>query len=95
MKTYKGMKSDMTCRGFQYEPGGKYEIDDGVELCKRGFHGCKMPLDVLPYYPPGQNFRYFEVEQDGEISVSKDNSKVVSSKIKIGTEIGLSGLIEA
>lgn len=95
MKTYKGMNSDMTCRGFQYEPDGEYEMDGEIKVCKRGFHGCEMPLDVLQYYAPGRNSRYFEVEQDGEIVKDDYNTKIASRKIKIGTEIGLAGLIEA
>ena len=95
MKTYKGMKSDMTCRGFQYEPGGKYKMDGEIKLCKHGFHGCEMPLDVLRYYRLGENNRYFEVEQSGEIAKDSLDSKIASSQIQIGEEIGVSGLIKA
>lgn len=95
MKTYKGFNDDMTCRGFQYKPGGEYEMDGEIKVCKRGFHGCEMPLDVLQYYAPGKCSRYFEVEQDGEIVKDNYDTKIASSKIKIGTEIGLTGLIEA
>lgn len=95
MKAYKGFNADMTCRDFQYKPGGEYEMNGEIKVCKRGFHGCEMPMDVLQYYPPGTNSRYFEVEQDGEIVKSDDNSKIASSKIKIGAEIGLSGLVDA
>lgn len=95
MKTYKGMRSDMTCRGFQYEPGGEYEMEGEIKLCKRGFHGCEMPLDVLRYYRPDENNRYFEVEQSGEIAKDGLDSKIASSKIQIGEEIDLSDLIKA
>ena len=47
---YKGMKSDMSCKGFQYEIGRSYKTDK-VELCECGFHACLNPIDVLYYYP--------------------------------------------
>ena len=43
---YKGMKSDMSCKGFQYEIGRSYKTDK-VELCEYGFHACLNPRDVL------------------------------------------------
>lgn len=95
MKTYKGFNDDMTCLEFQYEQGGEYEMDGKIELCERGFHSCKMPLNVLRYYAPGENSRYFEVEPDGKIVEDSIDSKIASSKIKIGTEIGLPGLVSA
>ena len=93
MKTYKGFDKDLKCRGFQYEIGGEYETDK-AECCEEGFHACENPLYVFSYYPPAGN-RFCEVEQSGEVDKSDDDSKVASTKIKIGAEIGLSGLITA
>ena len=90
---YKGMDKDMRCRGFQYEVGKEYETDK-AEVCECGFHACEYPLDVFNYYPPSGS-RFFEVEQSGELSRSDDSSKVASSKIKIGAEISISGLVKA
>lgn len=91
---YKGFNSDLTCRGFQYKIGGKYSCDEKIVLCKKGFHACEEPLDVLNYYGKPDS-RYCLVEQSGEIIRSVDNSKQVSSKIKIIKEIGLDGLVKA
>ncbi len=93
MKTYKGFNKDMTCRGFQYEIGKEYETDK-VKTCECGFHACEYPLDCFGYYPPAES-RYCEVEQSGEISKNGGDSKVASSKIKIGAEIGVKDLIKA
>ena len=93
MKTYKGFDKDLKCRGFQYEIGKEYETDT-AKACESGFHACENPLDVLDYYPPADS-RYCEVEQSGEIDKDSDDSKIASTKIKIGAEIGLSGLINA
>ena len=93
MKGYKGFDKDLKCRGFQYEIGKEYE-EEKAEACTCGFHACEMPLDVFNYYAPAGN-RFCEVEQSGEISRGEGDSKVASTKIKIGAEIGIPGLIKA
>ena len=93
MKTYKGFDKDLKCRGFQYEIGKEYETDT-AKACESGFHACENPLDVFGYYPPADS-RYCEVEQSGEIDKDSDDSKIASTKIKIGAEIGLTGIIKA
>lgn len=94
IKSYKGMDKDMKCRGFQYEPGGIYEADHAVRCGGPGFHACEIPLDVFHYYTPAES-RFFVVEQDGELSRDNGDSKVASSALKIGAEIGIPGLIKA
>lgn len=94
IKSYKGMDKDMKCRGFQYEPGGIYEADHAVRCGGPGFHACEIPLDVFHYYTPAES-RFFVVEQDGELSRDNGDSKVASSVLKIGAEIGIPGLIKA
>ena len=94
MKAYKGFDKDLKCRGFQYEIGKEYEEKE-AEACEKGFHACENPLEVLRYYPPCDGNRYCEVEQDGELSKHGGDSKVASTKIKIGVELGLKGLIQA
>ena len=94
MKTYKGFDKDLKCRDFQYEIGKEYEMDGPIDACKRGFHACEAPLDVFRYYPPGIS-RYCEVEQSGDIDKHGDDSKVASSKIKIGAEVSVPHLIKA
>ena len=93
IKSYKGFDKDLKCRGFQYEIGREYEEKKAV-ACNSGFHACEVPLDVLGYYPPATS-RYCEVEQDGQFSRDGGNSKVASTKIKIGAEIGIPGLVKA
>ena len=93
IKSYKGMDANMQCRGFQYEVGGEYETDK-AKACEVGFHACEMPLDVFNYYAPAGS-RFFEVEQDGELSRHDDDSKVASTKLKVGAEIGIPGLVRA
>ena len=94
MKAYKGFDKDLKCRGFQYEIGKEYEEKE-AKACEKGFHACENPFDVFGYYPPCDGNRYCEVEQEGELSKHGGDSKVASTKIKIGVELGLKGLIQA
>ena len=97
IKSYKGFNKDMTCcpglRPFQYEEGAEYE-KSSARVCDHGFHACERPLDVFAYYPPNKSV-YHEVEQSGEISRHNDDSKVASSKIKIGARLDIAGLVKA
>ena len=94
MKTYKGFNKDMTCRGFKYEEGKEYETNEPVSCCSSGFHACEYPLDCFSYYAPSESV-YHEVEQSGKISKDTDDTKVASSKIKIGAAISIAGLVKA
>ena len=93
MKTYKGFNKNMTCRGFQYEEGKEYKTEKAV-ACETGFHACEYPLDCFNYYSPNDSV-FHEVEQDGDISKRNDDTKVASTKIKIGAEINIAGLVKA
>ena len=91
--TYKGFNKDMTCRGFQYEEGKVYETDK-AEACNCGFHACEYPLDCIGYYAPAESVFHL-VEQSGTLSKHSDDSKVASTKIKIGAQISIAGLVKA
>lgn len=94
IKSYKGFNTDMTCYGgFQYEEGKEYETDS-ASCCNYGFHACEYPLDCFNYFSPNQSV-FHEVEQSGEISKRNDDSKLASTKIKIGAEISIAGLVKA
>ena len=93
INSYKGFNKDMTCRGFQYEEGKEYETER-AEACDCGFHACEYPLDCFGYYSPAESvFRL--VEQSGVLSRHSDDSKVASTKIKIGAELSIAGLVKA
>ena len=93
MKAYKGFNKNMTCRGFQYEEGKSYEMED-AKLCDHGFHACKYPLDCLGYYAPNESV-YHVVEQENITEESGGDTKQVSSKIKIGARLDIAGLVAA
>ena len=84
---YKGMNSDMTCRGFQYEIGNPYKTDK-AELCNCGFHACLNPRDVLDYYSHYRASRYFKVKLSGKIAKCGNfDTKVAATEITILEEI--------
>jgi hypothetical protein len=93
MKSYKGFNKDMTCRDFQYEEGKEYE-ETAAEVCETGFHSCEYPLDCFRYYDPAHSV-YHEVEADGEIDKADDDTKLASTKLKIGAELSIAGLVKA
>ena len=93
MKSYKGFNKDMTCRDFQYEEGREYE-ETTAEVCETGFHSCEYPLDCFRYYDPAHSV-YHEVEADGEIDKAADGTKLASTKLKIGAELSIAGLVKA
>ena len=97
IKAFKGFNRDMTCTPtedikFQYEEGKEYE-ESGAIACEKGFHACEHPLDVLGYYFPNESV-YHEVELSGVVDKSEDD-KTCASKIKIGAEISIAGLVKA
>ena len=92
IKSFKGFDKDLKSRGFQYEIGKEYE-EPKAEACKCGFHACEYPLDVFTHYAPNDS-RYCEVEQSGDIDKS-ESDKTCSTKIKIGAEISIRGLVKA
>lgn len=94
METYKGFNKDMTAKnGFQYKEGKEYEEEKAV-ACECGFRACEYPLDCFGYYSPA-NSVYHIVEQSGELSKNSSDTKVASTKIKIGAEISIAGRVKA
>ena len=87
MKGYKVFNSDWTCRGFQYEVGKTYEMDEKPICCVRGFHFCKKASDCFQYYTFDPNNKVAEVEALGDIDANNDGSKCSTNKIHIIREI--------
>lgn len=95
MKAYKAFDKDLTCRGFQYEIGKTYEMEDEPIICEKGFHACTELDDVFGYYKIGKNIRICEVELLGDIDdTSQRDSKVATNKIKIIRELKVKDLLE-
>ena len=93
---FKGFKKDMTCRGFQYEEGKTYTMDDEPECCEKGFHFCEYPLDCLNYYDATESV-YHKVESTGKIDKGNngDDTKISTNEIKIGARLSWRDIAEA
>ena len=42
MKAYKAFNTDLTCRGFQYEIGKTYTMDEKPVPYVSGFYACEI-----------------------------------------------------
>lgn len=78
---YKGFDKNLCCKGFQFIEGGTYEYDGELKLCSTGFHFCKVPVDVLEYYPNKEGNKYAIIHAIGNIVTKKNKS--VTNKIII------------
>ena len=95
MRGYKAFKNDWTCRGFQYEVGKTYEMDEKPIICVQGFHFCKDLKDCFYYSPFSSDTKIAEVEMLGDFDIEIDMplSKICTNKIKIVREIRFEDLI--
>ena len=83
---YKAFNKDLTCRGFQYEIGQTYSMEESPVPCERGFHFCKSIAETYDYYDMSDNTRICKIEALGEVQTD-DNKKYCTNVIKILEEI--------
>ena len=64
VRGFKGTEKDMSCKGYHYELGKQFDLDEDLEpsVCHNGFHFCKKLENVFRYYKIGDGNRFFEVE---------------------------------
>jgi hypothetical protein len=84
---FKVFNSDWACRGFQYEVGKTYEMDEPLKVCRSGFHFCLKLVDCFNYYSFNPDNKVAEVEALGDIDTETNDSKVATNKIKILREL--------
>lgn len=90
---YKAFNTDLTCRDFQYEIGKEYSFRRKIAICKRGFHACFNPFDILIYYFM-LKARFARVKMWGNIEISPCDGKICASNIYIEEEISLNKMID-
>ena len=83
---YKAFNKDLTCRGFQFEIGKTFSMDESPIPCKRGFHFCKSIAECYEYYERSDNTRICKVEALGEVQTDNER-KYCTNSIKIIEEI--------
>ena len=99
---YKAFKPGLVCdpegNRFQYAENTVFEMEESPVACRRGFHFCKYPLDVLDYYPlinsDGTMNEFAQVEALDDC-VTDDDTKYSTKKIRIGAKFGLKELVHA
>ena len=84
MKGYKGMDSEMKCRGMQFEVGKTYHVNGEISVCYNGLHFCERLTDVFDYYERDGN-RFFVVEAHGDVKTV--GSKSATSDLTIVREL--------
>ena len=90
MKYIKGFDENLICRGYQFEVGKEYKIDNGKKpkLCSDSvFHFCENIQQVHQYYKCYSTLknRFCEIEVLGELV--SDEEKCGSNHIRIVREI--------
>ena len=97
LKGYKGFNKGLVCRGKQYKENTVFEEKEAV-VCEKGMHFCVNPFDVLDYYDlcdkNGEFSDFAEVEAVGE-SITDDNKKYCTTKLKIGAKLSFAGFVKA
>ena len=83
---YKAFNKDLTCRGFQYEIGQTYSMNESPIPYERAFHFCKSIAETYLYYDMSENTRICKIEALGELA-KYDNNKYCTNRIKILEEI--------
>ena len=83
---YKAFNNDLTCRGFQYEVGQTYSMNEKPIPCERGFHFCKSIAETYDFYPTADTTRICKIEALGEVQTD-DDKKYCTNMIKIIEEI--------
>lgn len=96
MKGYKAFSKGLICRGKQYAENNVFE--ENTEICSKGMHFCKDPLDVFQHYPlvdkEGNATEFAEVEAL-DSAETHDGEAFCTKKLKIGPKLSLSQFIEA
>ena len=97
MKGYKGFRKGLICKDKQYAENTIFEEPE-ANICVNGMHFCKNPMDVLDYYPlidnNGEMCEFSEVEALDE-TLTNDEKKYCTKKLKIGARLSLSEFIKA
>ena len=96
MEGYKAFTKGLVCRDKQYAENTVFE--ENTEICSKGMHFCKNPLDVFEYYPlvdkKGNITEFAEVEALDNAETD-DGKQFCTKKLKIGSKLSLSQFIEA
>jgi hypothetical protein len=80
------------CRDMAYEVGKSYALDGKPELCKRGYHFCRLLRDCYNFY--ASDSRICEVEAWGTV-IDGGSGKSVTDHIHIVRELDRHEVLDA
>ena len=83
---FKAFNPDWTCRGFQYEVGNSYILEEVPVMCARGFHFCIDPSFCFRYYD-WDAFKMALVRADPVTLFRPTSGKYVTNHITILKDI--------
>jgi hypothetical protein len=84
IKGYKFIKEDMKSQNGDHKwEVGKWYKEDEIELCRKGFHACKEPINTLDYV---YGDKFFLVEARGKI-IHEKGDKFVASEMRLLKEL--------
>lgn len=92
MVAYKGFKTDLTCRGFQFTDKGINRTGE-ANCRKNGFHCAENPLDCLNYYGDWKHSVYYKVEASGDLDEDGTDSKISCTEMRLIKKLGLKELL--
>jgi hypothetical protein len=90
IKGYKFIQSNMKSKNGNHTwELGKWYKEEDLEICKKGFHACKKPLQSLDYV---YGDKWFIVEARGKIIEEED--KFVASEMRLVKEIPIDKVVK-
>ena len=93
VKGFKGTEKDMSCKGYRYELGKQFDLDDDINpvLCEKGFHFCKNLENVFRYYKIGDGNRFFEVKalvKKSDLDPERKKNNIPTTYVPYGYLLG-------
>ncbi len=92
MIAYKGLKKDLTCRGYQFSLG-EPNTTKQANCAENGFHCAENPLDCLCYYSDWRQSVYYLVKAEGDLDEDSVDSKISCTRITLLKELPLQTLL--
>ncbi|MDO4339136.1 MAG: hypothetical protein Q4C91_13805 [Eubacteriales bacterium] len=92
MIAYKGLKEDLTCRGYQFLEG-RTNVTEKANCAQNGFHCAENPLDCLCYYGNWRNSVYYVVKAEGDIDEDGIDSKISCTRMTLLKKLPMQELL--
>lgn len=92
MIAYKGLKKDLTCRGYQFFKD-RVNVTEKADCAQNGFHCAEDPLDCLCYYSNWRNSVYYVVRAEGDIDEDGVDSKISCTRMTLLKKLPIQELL--